>query len=307
MNRLERAFLNTVSREALFPEGTSVCAAVSGGADSVAMVHLLSRYSRSRGWSVRVLHINHRLRPDAGADLRFVRELADSLSLPFTAVTLDPGTAGSVESRWSKARQKVYASQPETVAVAHNAGDRAETLLLRLVEGAGLRGLGGMDYRGIGPVRRPMLDLEREEIRSWLSAQGIPWAEDTTNTDTSIARNRMRLNVLPALVNNFPEAVQGICRSGAVLSNWRDLQDQITGMFAPDGIERKAFNSLPEVLGSLALWSMSGRPRKGFEEFVKVTGWINRGGTGEHILPGGKRLIAEADWITVEDRGPGRF
>jgi len=307
MNELERVFLNTISREDLFPRGTSVCAAVSGGADSVAMAHLLNRYSGKKGYQVRVIHINHRLRPEADEDQKFVEDLARSLSLPFMAVTPDVEDGGSMESQWSAARQAVYSRQDGLVAVGHNASDRAETLLLRMVEGAGLRGLGGMDYRGRGPVRRPMLDMDRRSIREWLAHRSIPWVEDSTNLDTGMARNRIRMNVLPVLEENFPEAVKGICRSGSILSSWRDLQDSITVMFPSDAMERKVFLSLPEVLACLVLWNISGRPRSGFEEFTKVFRWIHGGGTGEHVLPGGRRLVAEKEELRIEDRGPGRF
>ena len=307
MDELERVFLNTISREGLFPRGSSVCAAVSGGADSVAMAHLLTRYSGKKGFQVRILHINHGLRPEADEDQEFVEDLARSLSLPFMAVTPDVGNGGSMESQWSAARHAVYASQQDLVAVAHNASDRAETLLLRMVEGAGLRGLGGMDYRGRGPVRRPLLDLSRRSIREWLAQGNIPWVEDSTNMDTGMARNRIRMNVLPVLEENFPEAVKGICRSGSILSAWRDLQDQITVMFPSHEIERKVFLSLPEVIACLVLWNISGRPRSGFEEFTKVFRWLHDGGKGEHILPGVKRLVAEDEELRVEERGSGRF
>lgn len=307
MNETERVFLNTAARENLFPGGSSICAAVSGGADSVAMVHLLSRFSRLKGWKVRVLHVNHRLRPEAHSDQLFVERLAEGLSLPFTTVFLETCPEGSMESRMSIARQAVYSSQKDLVAVAHTAEDRVETILLRLSEGAGLRGLGGMDYAGRGPVRRPVLDIRREALRDWLTAENIPWVEDRSNTDTSMARNRMRMNVLPVLEQNFPGAVQGMCRSGSILSGWRDLQDSITIMFPRDTMNRNEFLSLPGVLACLALWHMSGRPRKGFEEFGKIADWLQGGGTGEHLLPGGRRLVANMTELKVQERGSGRF
>lgn len=307
MGKLEMAFLDTVSREELFPRGSSICAAVSGGADSVSMLHLLHRFSSSRGWKVRVMHINHGLRPEAASEQSFVAELSLELGLPFEAVEGQATAGGSMESRWSSLRQSVYSRQPDLVAVAHNADDRAETILLRLVQGAGLRGLGGMDYRGRGPVRRPMLDIERQEIRRWLEREGIPWMEDRSNLDTDIARNRMRHEVLPKLREGFPEAVGGICRSGSILSGWRDLQTQISCMFPAEETGREDLISLPDALASLALWSMAGRPRKGYEELCKVVRWLRAGGTGEHILPGGKRLIAGKDVIRIEKKGTGRF
>jgi tRNA(Ile)-lysidine synthase len=271
------------------------------------MLHLCHRFSPSHDWRVRVLHINHGLRPEAAAEQSFVEALSIELGLPFEAVEGQPDGGGSMESRWSSLRQSVYSRQPDLVAVAHNAGDRAETILLRLVQGAGLRGLGGMDYRGRGPVRRPMLDIDRQDIRRWLEGEGIHWMEDRSNLDTDIARNRMRREVLPRLTESFPEAVGGICRSGAVLSAWRDLQEQISCMFPAEETGREDLISLPDALAALALWNMAGRPRKGFDELRKVIRWLRSGGKGEHILPGGKRLVATEDMIRIEKRGTGRF
>ncbi|PIE53622.1 tRNA lysidine(34) synthetase TilS [Candidatus Fermentibacteria bacterium] len=307
MSGLERVFLETISRENLLPAGKDVFAAVSGGADSVAMLHLLARFASGRGWNLSVLHVNHGLRNEADDDEAFVRNLAEHLGVPCKAFYPDAEESGSIESRWSRVRQNIYSSLEETVAVAHNSDDRAETVLLRLFEGAGLRGLGGMDYTGVDGVVRPMLDLGREEIREWLQASGLQWREDLSNGDTGISRNRLRLNVMPVVQKNFPEAVRGICRSGSVLSMWRDLQDGLTGMVQGDSFSLSRFRDLPEVLASLVLWEMAGRPRKGFAEFEKTAKQLKRMRKGSHLLPGGRRMECDGETIRVTCRGFGRY
>ena len=306
MDELERILLNTLAREKLLPDGARVTAAVSGGADSVAMAHLLKTLAPARGWELDILHVNHRARSGSDGDQEFVERLASELSLPFRAVALEPGGSAG-EREWSAARQCIYEACPRLVAVAHSRDDRAETLLLRLCEGAGLRGLGGMDYRGRGPVRRPMLDMGREGIRSWLRSRDIQWREDPTNNDAGMARNRMRLQVLPVLEDAFPGSVEGICRSSAVLSGWRDLQDALGELLPELSIKRREFLELPDAVASLALWQMAGRPRTGFQELAKVLKWLQGGGNGEHLLPGGRRLTADREGIKVTERGPGRY
>ena len=178
---------------------------------------------------------------------------------------------------------------------------------MRLFEGAGLRGLGGMDYKGVGPVRRPMLDLQGQEIRSWLNEKNYSWIQDITNRDTDISRNRLRLEVMPVIAEHFPEAVSGICRSGGLLSGWRDLQSQLSDFAVDDSIQRDELLAVPDILGTMILWNMAGKPRNGYTEICKIWKWLDRGGRGKHILPGGKRLVAEDDLVFVESRGPGRY
>ncbi len=307
MRQLEKIFLETVARESMLPIGCSITAAVSGGADSVAMLYLLSRFAVARKWDLSVLHINHGLREESQRDEAFVKSLSEEFGLSFSCRRPVPGTEGSMESRWSSLRQDVFNEQPGIVTVAHTSSDRAETLLMRLFEGSGLRGLGGMDYSGTGSVRRPMLDMHKSEIRNWLVTNGIEWVEDKSNEDLDINRNRLRLQVMPVLESNFPEAVSGITRSGAILSRWRDLQEEISLISESNNLPIAELLEMPSVLASLTLWNLAGKPRNGFEEFNKILCWLNRGGRGKHILPGGKRLIAEGDLILVKDRGSERY
>ncbi|HRW77580.1 MAG TPA: ATP-binding protein, partial [Candidatus Sabulitectum sp.] len=102
MDELERILLNTLAREKLLPDGARVTAAVSGGADSVAMAYLVSAFAPARGWEVDILHVNHRARPGADGDQEFVAKLAAELCLPFRAVALEPGVSAG-EREWSAA------------------------------------------------------------------------------------------------------------------------------------------------------------------------------------------------------------
>ena len=140
MREVEKVFLETISRESMFPRGSRITGAVSGGADSVAMLYLLKRFAVTKGWQLSVLHVDHGLREDSVRDSQFVRDLSTKLELPFMCCCPDSNTSGSMESRWSSIRTRIYNEQPDIVSVAHTASDRAETVLMRLFEGAGLRG-----------------------------------------------------------------------------------------------------------------------------------------------------------------------
>ena len=307
MRALEKVFLETIAKESMLPEGSCITAAVSGGADSVAMLYLLSKFAFTRKWKLDVLHINHSLRENSRRDEEFVSHLSEKLELPFLCRRPDSVENGSMESRWSSIRQSIFLQQSGIVAVAHTASDRAETLLMRLFEGSGLRGLGGMDYSGVGPVRRPMLDMHGRDIRKWLKESKLDWVEDESNGNPDIDRNRLRLRVMPVLEKSFPEAVSGIARSGAILSSWRDLQEAISASTESSSVAIMELLEMPSVLASLTLWNLAGKPRNGFEEFNKILCWLNRGGRGKHILPGGKRLVAEGDLVLVKDRGSERY
>jgi tRNA(Ile)-lysidine synthase len=186
-----------------------VLAGVSGGSDSVALVHLLLDLAAHDQFRVVALaHLNHRLRPDADRDERFCRDLAERLGLAAVVERIDVSAYATAErlSVEQAARRLRYdfldraasAEHADTIAVGHTRDDQAETLLLKLVRGAGLTGAGGI-YPRRGAVVRPLLDLSRAELRRYLVSRGAAWVEDDTNLDVANPRNRIRHHVLPEL------------------------------------------------------------------------------------------------------------
>jgi tRNA(Ile)-lysidine synthase len=311
---IELRFLDTVRREDLLPSGARVTAAVSGGADSVGLLLLLDRFRKHMRWDLSVLHIDHGYRASSFRDAEFVRETAASAGVPFELRRLPARTrGGSPEGEFSAARQRIFEEVADggLVAVGHTATDRAETLLLRLLEGAGLRGLGGMDYRGIGPVRRPLLDLSGDEVRGYVSSRGAGWVEDETNLDPSFARNRIRAAVIPVLEDLFPGAVKRLAASSAGLAGWRRVADGLTAValelagMPGEGtvLRRSAYRSLEGVLRLAVLWEICGRPRTGLGELEKTDRWICSGCEGVKLLPGGIRAVASLEAVAFE---PGR-
>lgn len=319
--RVERRFIETVRREDILPRGTCVVAAVSGGSDSVGMLLLLDRFSRHMRWKVSVLHVDHGLRPGSGRDAVFVEKLADDLRMEFRLRRLPrrARSAGSPEAEFSAIRQAIYeeeAGDGSLVAVAHTASDRAETLLMRLLEGSGLRGLGGMDYRGLGPVRRPVLDLTRADLAGYVELRGLTWVEDETNTEKRYTRNRIRQGVLAALEEEFPGSTLRLAASSANLASWRRMADSATEEALQRArmpaeacrmLDRRVFAELERAVRLSVLWELCGRPRSGLRELEKADRWLASGGTGSKVLPGGRLLEAFADRLEVREGGRNRW
>jgi tRNA(Ile)-lysidine synthase len=198
--------------------GDRVVAAVSGGPDSVALVHLLRAALPEVGAAlVGLAHLHHGLRgEDADADEAFCLGLAGELGLPCEVERVDVAALcrQSGRSREAEGHAARYAFFDRArirlgatlVATGHTRDDQAETFLLRALRGAGLRGLGGIRRR-TGCVIRPLLDVRRCEILAWLEEAGLPFREDSSNADRSIPRNLLRHEVVPFLASRFGPAV----------------------------------------------------------------------------------------------------
>lgn len=223
---------------------------VSGGADSMALLHMavtepldlgdgagLSRIAKER---LHVLHVNHLLRgEDADADQHFVQETCDSLGVPCTALRVDVAKFaqerdGNVEDvgrrvRYDAARelaQKLCAEQGVSrqkakILTAHTADDRAETFMMNVMHGSGMSGLASIPrHRGL--IYRPLLDYTHDQLKDWLKARGLDWHEDATNTDTHYLRAYMRHNVLPLLKARNPMLVQTVCKIADLMTDEDD-------------------------------------------------------------------------------------
>lgn len=307
---IENTFIETVQSRALLPKGTIVTAAVSGGADSVLLLILLNKFKHHMNWNLSVLHIDHGIRENSHIDAEFVQLLAQELAIPFQLKSIKAGVSSLSEGFLSSQRQKVYievAEDNRLIAVGHTASDRAETLLMRLMEGAGLRGLGGMDYVGIGPVRRPLLDITREQVREYLEENAITWLEDPTNNDNSILRNSVRNIIFPCIESVKPGCITGFSRASSGLSAWRDyldgiIEEQLKKLVEDSTFDRDKYLALSEVIRLSILWDISGRPRGGRFELEKTDRWIGSGENGFHDLPGGVRLVIQDRKISYRNR-----
>jgi tRNA(Ile)-lysidine synthase len=187
--------------------GETVVVAVSGGADSVGLLHVLMTLAAELSLRLHVLHVDHALRPDSARDAAFVRQLAARLGIPADVVRVTVPAGGSVEAA---ARAERYAALDaharrlgaRRIAVGHTADDQAETVLMRMLAGAGVRGLAG-----IPPVRgcivRPLIETRRAAIVATLETVGLAWIEDPSNRDPKFLRNRIRHELLPLLSASY--------------------------------------------------------------------------------------------------------
>lgn len=180
--------------------------AVSGGADSVCLLHVLFALAPELGVELRVLHLNHQLRAEeSDGDERFVAELAQSLGLPCTSERVRIPEGENLEQAAREARLAFFArlKGEGLVATGHTADDQAETVLFRFLRGSGPGGLAGILPLTEQGLCRPLLEIRRVEIREWLSSRSLGWREDSSNADSRFARNRLRGDLLPVLERDW--------------------------------------------------------------------------------------------------------
>lgn len=230
--------------------GQTLVAGLSGGADSVALADVLAGLGRRRGFRVVAAHLDHGLRPESGGDAAFCAELAGRLGVPIRLGRADVRALarrdkGGIEEAARRERYAFLRSIKEeegaaAIAVAHTRDDQAETMLLRLLRGAGSTGLASMRPRA-GDVVRPLLGAARREVLAHLLARGLPWREDPTNADPAFPRNRLRHELIPYLESRFnPRIREALAREAALLADEDETLEARAGRLAarivrPDG------------------------------------------------------------------------
>lgn len=224
----------TITEYSLFPKGAKIVVGVSGGADSVCLLHLLHRMQKEREWQLLAVHIHHGLRgAEADADAQFVETLCREMGIfcivKRANVRAEAKARGVGEEEAGRLiRYEVFRELAGTegrIAVAHHRKDQAETLLMRLCRGTGMTGLVGML-----PLRenicRPLLFCSREEIEAYCRAEGLSWQEDATNGQAIYTRNKVRLQVLPLLEEINPRAEEHIAKTASLLAEEEEYMEQ---------------------------------------------------------------------------------
>lgn len=221
------AFIN---RYGLIKPGDSVVCAVSGGADSVALLWTLYLLRDKLQITLSAAHFNHGLRgEESDRDQRFVEQLCRDYQIPlFVGSARVTAREKGLEAAAREARYRYFASLSGKIATAHTADDNAETVVMHLIRGTGLLGLGG-----ISPVRgnviRPMLSVTREDVLAFLQEYHLSWVEDSTNAHNAFLRNRIRHNVMPLLRQENPRLAENLSEMALRLRRDEEvLQRQIS-------------------------------------------------------------------------------
>ena len=268
---LEDKVRAAVAKYAMFGSGDTVVVGVSGGPDSVALLHCLTRLSLDI--TLHVAHLNHRLRgASSDEDAEFVRDLAMKWGLRYTIGARDVGLLAQergegVEEAARAARFEFFAevmaeAGTDSVALAHTADDQAETVLLHLLRGTGMAGLRGMlpvsiwRLAGEGddtedmPIVRPMLDVSRDEVLDYCREHGLASREDETNLNPTFLRNRIRHHLIPYLGGYNPRAREVLARTARLLAEDYDLVQEMVGHIWPN----IAFQEEGGIVFDLILW-----------------------------------------------------
>jgi tRNA(Ile)-lysidine synthase len=218
-----------ITRYNMASRGDRVGVAVSGGADSVVLLHLLRSLSERFQIKLTILHLNHQLRgSESDGDEEFVRSMAGSLDLPSVLEREEIPSGGNLEQSARLARREFYRRAMHQhslrrVALGHTRSDQAETVLFRFLRGSGTAGLAGMRMTTQDGLIRPLLTTPRDEIRRWAMAHGIPWREDSSNANLGFSRNRLREQVIPTLARDFNSNLEaGLARTAELAQDEQD-------------------------------------------------------------------------------------
>jgi tRNA(Ile)-lysidine synthase len=319
LNILKKVYL-TIEGYDLIRQGETVLCAVSGGPDSVAMLHILRELNdvQQMSWKLHVGHVNHGLRGKASdEDEEFVRGLAEKLKIPFHVTKVDVQAAHEKERvsleeagrtlRHAYLEKAALQIGAQKIALAHNLDDQAETILHRILRGTGLRGL-----KGMAPIRviskkhdlfvvRPMIEIERYEIETYLREKGLAYKTDLTNFDTSLTRNKIRHKLFPMLESEFnPRVKMALVKLGQTAGSFylllREIANEVyenTKMISGEGevcLSVEEFAKLPPAIQTLiidrAVKTVLGRvPQLNFEHYLEIISLC-----GEHAYQKAIRL-----------------
>jgi tRNA(Ile)-lysidine synthase len=263
LSPLEIQVRKTIEKYGMLTPCDLVVVAVSGGADSVALVLCLHHLALELQLSLAIAHLNHRIRGDEGdTDQDFVREISSTLGLPFITETIEIKQEAdrTKENLEQLARQTRYGFlhraaaglNAQKIAVGHTLNDQAETALFRFLRGSGIQGLSAIHPVVGGAVIRPLLECTRTEIIDYLKQQGASYREDSTNQDLSYTRNRIRQELIPCLEQVYnPRVIQTLGHTANLAREiWSYIESEALSAF--ESIHQKTDNGVSLRIGAIA-------------------------------------------------------
>lgn len=209
--------------------GQHLAVGLSGGVDSVSLLHLLAGARREFDFSLSALHVHHGLSGNADAWADFCRELCAIWAIPINVVhvKVERKSADGLEAAARRARHEAYGrAEGDWIVLAHHRGDQAETLLFNLLRGSGLAGAAAMASRQ-GRLLRPLLSVSRNDIEAYARSQSLHWIEDESNLDTGFSRNYLRHDILTSLSNRFPATEKNLAAAAGRFAEAAILLDEL--------------------------------------------------------------------------------
>lgn len=318
-----------IGRHNLFARGDRVGVAVSGGADSVCLLHVLLRLAPKFDLQLSVVHLDHQLRGTASEeDAAFVAALAHNHDLPLHLERLDvrawaAGSQDNLEQAAREARLRFFRrlraeEVVDKVATGHTRSDQAETVLFRFLRGSGTSGLAGILPSTSEGIVRPLLDVTRAQVEQFLQASKVPWRADETNNDAAFTRNRIRLELLPLLERDYNPAVAAQLAQTADWARdeeafWEEYLERVTSPVSrTEGpcvvITCPEMNRFPRALGRRILrWAckkVKGNLRQIEFQHTELLLGLSQGpdGHGRVQIPG-LDILRSFEWLRIAPLG----
>lgn len=252
----------TLREECEVSRGARLLLALSGGGDSMALLHVLALLGKKQGFSLCAHGVDHGLRPEAGAELDRAEACCGELGVAFSRTVLKVASGGNLQARARDARREALCAAAQTncaelIATAHHADDRAETVLIRLLRGSGPRGLAVLPPRS-GIWIRPLCRARKSDVRLHLERHGLTFADDPSNANRRFLRTRVRFELMPLLEQLSPQIAGHLCALADALESHQEPPGQT--LFDERGVALSLGRAQRKLVGrAIALGQRSAR------------------------------------------------
>lgn len=319
----------TIEKHSMLSGGENVLVALSGGPDSVFLLHVLNNLKEELKLDLHTLYINHGLRPEeTPLEIEFCKKLCETLKVPFITKSVDVKSFAKEKSmnnqeaarelRYKVFEETAFETKADKIALGHNADDQAETLLMRLLRGSGPIGLSG-----IPPVRgmciRPLIEIERQEINRYIQEEKIDFVVDSSNLRRDYLRNKIRFSIIPMMKEINPNIIETLSRTAAIFREEERHFDIIVVKTLMRLISRKSDSRIELFLSPLeamdkvilrrvlrrVIDETKGLRRINFIHVEDIIDLIKTGKTGDRLyLPKGIRVIKDYSTLIFTTEPP---